>query len=91
MHPIGPDSFPGQPEGWRWAIHTSSRFEQWTEGVLNAGQEQSRGDAEAVLSMVLITLRRGLHAANVPCEVAANVLTDCPLNPVLAAELAVLI
>lgn len=91
VHPMEHDNPFNAAKGWRWAIQTNNRFDQWGTGVLNAGQEASQGDAESVLSMVLVTVRRALAAANVRAEVAASVLTDCPLNVALADELAVLI
>ena len=91
VHPIGPESFPDQPEGWRWAIHTDDRLHQWSEGVINAGQESSQGSAEAVLSMVLVSIRRALVAAGVEHEVIAEVMADCPLDVTLSAEIAKLI
>lgn len=91
VHPIGPDNYPGQQRGWRWAIHTDARFEQWQKGCINAGWEADRSSAEAVLSVVLITARRALFAAGVKSNVSAHVLADCPFTAGMADELAVLI
>lgn len=91
VYPIGPDSFPDQPEGWCWTIRTDTNFHQWHVGVLNSMQYETQAEAETVLSMVLITVRRALKAAGVDSEVVASVRADCPLDAALVDELAVLI
>lgn len=91
IYPIGPDSFPGQPEGWCWTIRTNADFHQWKTGVINSMQYDDQASAESQLSMVLISIRRALVVAGVDYEVVAEVRADCPLNPDLSAELAQLL
>lgn len=90
LHPIGPDDCPGQPEGWRWAIHTDTNFHQWKDGCIMAGQEANRMSSESALSIVLLTGRRMLTAAGCTSSVEAHVLADCPFTADMVAELAVL-
>lgn len=88
VHPIGPDDYPGQPQGWRWAIHTDDQLHQVAHGCLNAGWEASQAEAERTLSFVLITVRRALNAANVGHTVVAHTLADCPLTADIVDEIA---
>jgi len=91
IHPMEPDNPWNKTSGWRWAIHTDIRFDQWQSGCIYAMQHESKDVAEADLSVVVLCIKRALFAAGVECEVVAHVLTDCPLNPNLVDELAQLL
>lgn len=89
VHRIFADNPWGNPEGWRWAIHTDTEFQQVAKGCIYAGWEATQEEALSTLSAVTLACRRAVVAAGCPDPVVQQSLRmDCQLADDVLDELA---
>ena len=66
IHPMEPDNPWNKTSGWRWAIHTDIRFDQWQSGCIYAMQHESNSVSAAfwkTASSVLLPIPSKTFAA----------------------------